>query len=263
MSATHIHMIFETGVRAGRLAPSLHLMCPDLAGLEGLALVEAVRAAHPGVSWSCGPLPVPEVGLVPAEVLGALAGYPLCVGMTEEVPDPAGVEMLRCLTGGVPGAMPEGAVEIVALGQEVRLLLCSPVAAGARDLVARISFEIDDMTGEEIAHATAWLRRTLGVIDLVLSQGQGKKDRPVTRFDLLADPQRLGAVGDAVFLQTTTLGFREEIVQRRLLERWPEVAGGQRRKRARRPGGGETVKVEADDLAELPTLQARRAAARR
>jgi len=115
------------------------------------------------------------------------------------------------------------------------------------------------MTGEEIATAADRLRATAGVRDVLLLAAQGKKGRPVTRIEVQADSARADGVAEAVFLETSTLGLRRTEVRRDVLERRDETsASGLRRKRAFRPGGIETVKVESDELAGLDGLAARR-----
>jgi uncharacterized protein (DUF111 family) len=104
------------------------------------------------------------------------------------------------------------------------------------------------------------LRRTPGVRDVMLLAAQGKKGRPLTRIEVQAEPARADAVSEAIFLETSTLGLRRMDVRRDLLERQAETSqDGVRRKRAFRPGGTQTVKVEQDDLAALDGLAARRA----
>lgn len=130
------------------------------------------------------------------------------------------------------------------------------------DQVAVIEFDLDDMSGEEIAVAVDHLRATEGVIDLSAGMRQGKKGRLVQDLRLLARPAAREAVIAACLAQTSTLGLRWRLESRAIL---PRVADrididGQalRRKHAQRPDGRVTVKVESDDVAGQPTLAARR-----
>jgi uncharacterized protein (DUF111 family) len=119
------------------------------------------------------------------------------------------------------------------------------------------------MTGEEIGAASAALRALTGVADLVLLSGQGKKGRPVTRLELLVDPEAEARIVAAIFDRTSTLGLRRTEVGRVILQREAELAAnGVRIKRVTRPSG-ETSKAESDDLDAAPTLAARRAMAYR
>jgi uncharacterized protein (DUF111 family) len=72
-------------------------------------------------------------------------------------------------------------------------------------------------------------------------------------------------VTELCFSETSTIGLRWRIEERVVLPRRVETSGaaGLRRKWVERPGGQRTAKVESDDLAQLPSLSERRAAAAR
>ena len=53
-----------------------------------------------------------------------------------------------------------------------------------------VEFDVDDMTGEEIALAADRLRATPGVIDVSVGTRAGKKGRPLADFRVLAQPAR-------------------------------------------------------------------------
>ena len=130
------------------------------------------------------------------------------------------------------------------------------------DSVLVVSFDIDDMSGEEIAIAADRLRAADGVIDLTIASRQGKKGRPVSDFCLLLKPSAFEAVCQNCFLETTTIGLRWRSERRRCLPRSQESVelDGHRllRKRTLRPDGVATLKVESDDLARSEGLAARR-----
>lgn len=134
--------------------------------------------------------------------------------------------------------------------------------AGVDDEVMVLSFDVDDMTGEEIGVAADRLRGATGVLDVSLGLRIGKKGRPLHDFRLLVTPAQLQAVGELCLRETSTIGLRWHRIQRRRLSREGDaVAVGEatlRRKRVQRPGGETTVKVESDDLAGTGTLAARR-----
>src|SRR6202000_2362072 len=71
-----------------------------------------------------------------------------------------------------------------------------------------IAFDIDDMTGEEIAVATDRLRRVDGVLDLTIGQVQGKKGRVMQSFRLLVRPDCADSVAVRCFVETSTIGLR-------------------------------------------------------
>jgi len=138
-------------------------------------------------------------------------------------------------------------------------------ATGVEDLVERLAFEIDDMTGEELAIAFEQLRAAPGVLDVCHVPVIGKKGRAAAGVRLLVKPEAADAAIEACFAETSTLGVRRARVRRRLLPR-REVAvsladGEVRAKRALRPDGLATVKAESDDLSAVPSLAERRARA--
>ncbi len=129
------------------------------------------------------------------------------------------------------------------------------------DVVTHIAFEVDDMTGEEIAQALTILRAETDVLDVSTVMIQGKKGRPGTGFRLLVVPRAETAVIDQCFQQTTTLGVRYSSVQRKILQRHNESIDGRQVKIARRPGPVSTAKIESSELAGINSLAERRAQA--
>jgi len=123
------------------------------------------------------------------------------------------------------------------------------IASEESDSVIVLGFDIDDMTGEEIAIAAERLRATDGVVDLTVGSRQGKKGRPVSEFRLLLKPSAFNAVSANCFLETTTIGLRWRTEHRRCLLRRQETVEleGNRviRKRTLRPDGRTSFKVES------------------
>ena len=119
------------------------------------------------------------------------------------------------------------------------------------DEVAQVQFEVDDQTPEDLAIALDKLRSHPSVLDVLQTPAFGKKGRMTMHIQLLADVADMEAVFDACFSETTTIGLRFQVMQRRKLARASttvEAAGRQMRvKIAERPGR-TTAKVEADDL---------------
>ena len=138
------------------------------------------------------------------------------------------------------------------------------VDAPDADAVIVVEFDVDDMTGEEIAGAADHLRAVAGVIDVSVGTRSGKKGRPLTDFRLLAQPHAVDAVAKACFAETSTLGLRMREERRRVLSR-NEVStavGGATIgvKVAERPGGVRTAKAAHDDVAASAALGTRRRA---
>jgi pyridinium-3,5-bisthiocarboxylic acid mononucleotide nickel chelatase len=136
-------------------------------------------------------------------------------------------------------------------------------AAGVADAqtVAVLSFDIDDMTGEEIGVAAELLRAAGGVLDVALAALSGKKGRPLVEFRLLVRPEALNAVQQLCFIETSTIGLRWRIERRATLGRSVDTAASAIRvKRVDRPDGAATAKAESDDLTTIDSLARRRAA---
>ena len=122
------------------------------------------------------------------------------------------------------------------------------------DRIAELAFEVDDQTPEDLAIGLDKLRAQPSVLDVLQSPAFGKKGRVTTCVQVLADPDDLENVLNACFAETTTLGVRYQVQERRKLRRrQTEVdANGRtvRVKLAERPGG-LTAKAEADDLSKI------------
>jgi len=253
----------------------------DWDALMDVVAAGSIAAALGGARWSVSSLPLGGGVVrtahgqlpVPAPATARiLVGYEWRDdGVGGERVTPTGAAIVAHLTGGRGnGAHPGGRLKAIGTGAGTRTLpgvpnvLRATVFEAAREgaeALTVLAFEIDDMTGEEIAAAADRLRAAPGVRDVLLIAAQGKKGRPVTRVEIQADPAAADAIAEAAFLETSTLGLRRTEVRRDVLPRQAETAaGGMRRKRAFRPGGVETVKVEHDDLAGLDGLAARRQA---
>ncbi|MTJ83198.1 MAG: LarC family nickel insertion protein [Telmatospirillum sp.] len=257
----------------------------DWDSLMDVVAAGSIVAALQGTSWTVSPLPR-GAGLV-RTAHGLLP-----------VPAPATAEILKGFLwrdDGIPGerVTPTGAAILAHLVQIPQIqpgagrLLSSGTGAGTRtlsgmpnilralvfgpkgdepkgdgDAVGVLSFDIDDMTGEEIGLALDNLRAATGVIDVTVGCRQGKKGRPVTDFRLLVHPRAMDAVERLCFLETSTIGLRRRIEGRRCLERIPaeRMADGRTLpvKVTLRPDGERTEKVESDALAGHSGLAGRR-----
>lgn len=209
----------------------------------------ATTALLTGFSWRDDGRPGERVTPTGAAVLAHLVATP-------SLRPPDGLRL-------VASGMGAGTRELEGMPNVLRALVHAlDGQAGVDDEVMVLSFDVDDMTGEEIGVAADRLRAADGVLDVSLGLRIGKKGRPLHDFRLLVTPARLEAVGELCLRETSTIGLRWHRVQRQRLARDVEaVAIGDatvRRKRVRRPGGETTVKAESDDLAGTGTLAARR-----
>jgi uncharacterized protein (TIGR00299 family) protein len=146
------------------------------------------------------------------------------------------------------------------------LVFESQPAEPGRDQVVLIGFEVDDQSPEDLAIGLDHLRLKPGVLDVLQVPAFGKKGRMVSHVQILAEPAAAQAVREACFSETTTLGVRWQVVDRRVLPReLAAVTVGEqtlRVKLAQRPGTVTTAKVESDDLRSITGGSAARAKAR-
>ena len=114
--------------------------------------------------------------------------------------------------------------------------------------------QIDDASGEDLAFLVEALRAG-GALEVFSQSIAMKKGRPGTLLTVLATPQQARQLRAVWWHHSTTLGVRESLQRRWVLPRESREVGsslGQLRiKRAPLPGGGERLKFEHDDLADL------------
>ena len=166
--------------------------------------------------------------------------------------------------GGVLGTTGYGAGtrEISGLANVLVAQLIERVTPG-RDAVTVLEFDIDDMTGEEVATASGRLRATPWVIDLTTAHRLGKKhasSRHSACSPSLSRRTRLRLpVSNKARPLVCACGARRVSSCRD--SRCPSMVCGSNRLCGQ--GGGVTRKVEANDLVDEETLALRRNRARR
>ena len=130
------------------------------------------------------------------------------------------------------------------------------------DEIMQLSFDIDDMTPEELSVSLEHLRHESGVLDASFHLGMGKKGRALFAVSILCQVAHEPAVSERCLEETTTLGMRIQRLQRRTLNREQHTVSTEHAnagiKAVTRPSGAMTAKVENDDLAATRGLQARR-----
>jgi uncharacterized protein (DUF111 family) len=253
----------------------------DWDSLLDVVAAGSIAAALPGVRWTVSPLPrggglvQTQHGLLPVPTpatASLLIGFAWRDdGVGGERVTPTGAAILRHLVGPRGGEAIPGRLVCVGTGAGTRTLPGIPnvlralvfegeSASSVRERITVVSFEIDDMTGEEIAVAADRLRATDGVLDVAIGQVQGKKGRMMQSFRLLARPEHADAIIELCFLETSTIGLRIAEEQRAVLPRRLSAAAPDdipvHIKTVER-AGAPSAKAESDDL-QADSLEARR-----
>jgi len=262
--------------RLARVEAAIHQVSIDEVHFHELAdwdsLVDVVAAASiiaalPEATWSVSDLPVGS-GLVKTQhgqlpvpapaTLALLEGFAWRDdGVGGERVTPTGAAIISHLVK--PGAVrPAGRLVSVGTGAGTRTLAAMPnvlravvfdaAAASADERVAVISFEVDDMSGEEIAVAAERLRGEPGALDVTFDMRWGKKGRAVHGFRLLTTLDARDAVISRCLIETSTIGLRHHEEARVVLPRVAEKVGSVGLKRVTRPDGSTSTKAENDDL---------------
>ena len=153
-----------------------------------------------------------------------------------------------------------GTKELKGVPNMLRILAFEETTAELRtnDEVGEITFEVDDQTGEELAVALDILRTTQGVLDVVQYMVSGKKGRLATSVRVLCYPDYIDRAIEQIFLQTTTIGLRKQILSRSVLNRENISLDGVSAKKSIRPDGVITIKADMDELILNTSTQAER-----
>lgn len=259
----------------------------DWDSLMDVVAAGCIAARLAGATWTCSALPLGGGRIktahgmlpVPAPATSALLeGYPWRDdGLDGERVTPTGAAILRHLVpperagkrpaGGRLAAVGSGA-GTRSLGETpniVRALVFERIEQAVSadtdaDYVTSLEFDVDDMTGEELALAGDRLRALAGVLDVSIGTRFGKKGRPLSDFRVLVRERDVNAAMHACFTETSTLGVRVREDRRQVLRRRDVRADAVTVKVAERPGGARTGKAAHDDVAENASLDARRQA---
>ena len=125
--------------------------------------------------------------------------------------------------------------------------------------VVEIETNIDDMSPEAFEPLTERLWK-VGALDVFLTPIQMKKGRPATRLSVLAHPDRLQQIADALFAESSAFGLRYSLKERITLRRsWVTVQtryGAVRVKIGERGGKQVTASPEYEDVKAAATAHA-------
>lgn len=189
----------------------------------GEVAVSPVAVGTGTVDAAHGVLPNPPPAVV--RLLEGLPSYGRPVPL--ELTTPTGAALVRALAG-TAGPMPPmtvlasgygaGSAELPSLPNCTQVVLGEAVdaQAGAGQPVTTLEATVDDVTGEQLAHAVAELLAT-GALDAWISPVVMKKGRPGHTLHVLCDPSRAEMLGGLVRRATGSFGVRAITG-----ERWPE-----------------------------------------
>lgn len=194
----------------------MHMLAPDHVVVSPVCVgFGEVRCMHGVV-----PVPAPATAYL-------LRGMPAYAGhIRGELLTPTGAALLKYFADGY-GRMPMMRVENVGCGMGmkefeaancVRAMLGEAEGEEASDMVAQISCNLDDMTGEAIAFAAETLLDE-GALDVYATSIQMKKGRPGTKLSCICRIEDEERMAEQMLLHTTTLGVRMQHMQRRVLKR--------------------------------------------
>lgn len=119
--------------------------------------------------------------------------------------------------------------------------------------VVELSFNVDDMTGEEIGYATQTLL-THGASEVYTTPINMKKNRPGILITVICSEEKRDEMVQLIFKHTTTVGMRECRMSRHVLDRdikEIEVDGKKIRIKSTSGYGVEKEKIEYEDLVKL------------
>ncbi|AWV90885.1 nickel pincer cofactor biosynthesis protein LarC [Bradymonas sediminis] len=196
---------------------------------------------HSAATWSAGPVPTgtgtveTDHGTVPLPVpatAAILEGFELTPkGVSAELVTPTGATILKTLRDLNPGFSRPSAIargvgygagtrDLKAFANVVRVMILEVEdrAQTRREVVAKLSCEIDDMNPELFASVEESLFGA-GALDVVREAVLMKKGRQGTRVNVLAEPHNTQALADILFLESTTFGVRIEEIERLILAR--------------------------------------------
>ena len=126
-------------------------------------------------------------------------------------------------------------------------------ATPAPGTILELSFNVDDMTAEEIGYSTEQLLQG-GALEVFTTPVTMKKNRPGTLISVICSAEKREALLRLIFLHTATIGVREQTVNRYTLERRIETVDtpyGPVRRKISTGYGITRLKWEYDDLSRI------------
>lgn len=199
------------------------------------------------------PVPAPATAFI-------LKGIPIYSNeINGELCTPTGAALVKYFVQKF-GAMPTMSVSAVGYGfgtREYETLNCVRAfmgeTAGSTDTVVQLSCNMDDISGERISFAQARLFEA-GALDVFSIPIGMKKSRPGVLFNCICRQEDKEKMVKLIFKHTSTIGIRETVCQRYVLDRSEEVVHtqyGDVRIKKSEGYGVKKIKPEYNDLEKL------------
>ena len=212
-----------------------------------------VGSGHVHCAHGILPVPAPATAYI-------LRGVPIYGGRIRgELCTPTGAALLKHFANEF-GDMPVMTISAIGYGmgnKDFEEANCVRVMLGetgrGTDEIIELDCNIDDMTGEELGYAFEKLF-TAGARDVFSTPITMKKNRPGILLSVLCSPSEKDSLIRAIFKYTTTIGIREKLLKRYVLDRSEdiELAEGVYVRRKEVSGYGVSrSKYEFDDLRKI------------
>lgn len=221
----------------------------------GQVVVSPIHVGSGQVRCAHGILPVPA----PATAF-ILKGVPMYGGeIRGELCTPTGAALLKHFATKF-GDMPIMNVSAIGYGmgkKDFERANCVRVMLGEAErkdnTIVELFCNVDDMTAEEIGHAMNVFLEA-GAVEAFTTPVMMKKSRPGTLITVMCKESKKEAIIELIFKHTTTIGIRESISKRYILDRKIETVHteyGDVRKKISSGYGVIREKIEYDDLAKI------------
>lgn len=218
-------------------------------------IVSPIHVGSGTVKCAHGILPVPA----PATAF-ILKDAPIYSGdIKGELCTPTGAALLKYFANEF-GKMPVMTVEKIGYGmgnKDFEVANCVRVILGETenksDVVIELDFNVDDMTGEQLGFAQEMIFAS-GAVEVFTVASSMKKSRPGTLVTVICRENKRKEVVEAIFKHTTTIGIREKICNRYVLNREiveVDTKYGKVHKKISTGYGVRREKYEYDDLAKI------------
>ena len=223
-------------------------------------IVSPVRTGYGSVKCAHGILPVPA----PATAY-ILKDVPIYAGNIEgEMCTPTGAALLKHFACEF-GQMPVMKVKAIGYGmgkRDFKAASCVRAFLGETEdeegLISELSFNVDDMTGEEISFAADRLFEGGAHEVYTIAVGM-KKSRPGTLIKVICDPENRENMIRLIFKHTSTIGLRETLTKPYKMERAVKsvkTSLGEVRLKESKGYGSVRRKYEFDDISAIARSKA-------